>query len=101
MTNETVILRGIYPARIDDLIGYFQWFPELTVSKHNKMISEILHLRKRNILSDFLEFISDLKIISERYVSKCSSEYKYEMLYKVFLYYLYNRFVKKYDYLKE
>jgi len=98
--SEILILRGLHPSKIEELVGYYQWFPKLTVSKHNKMISEILKQRKRNVLSDFLEFISDLNIVSERYVAKADHEYSQELLYKVFLWYLYHRFVNKYDYLR-
>ena len=98
---ETLILRGLHPSTVDELIKYYRWFPDLTISKSSKMINDILKKRKRNIIPDFIEFNNDLKILSERYFGKMGTIYTTDLLYKVFLWYLYHKFVSKYDYLKD
>jgi len=99
---EPLILRGLPPSVIDELIKYYKWFPDLTIQKSSKMINDILKKRHRNvIIPDFIEFNNELMVVSERYTAKGETIYTPNLYYKVFLWYLYHRFVEGYNYLKD
>ncbi len=99
MVYEILIIRSFHPSIIDELVKYYRWFPDITIQKNSKLVNDILKKRKNNDIKNFIEFVSELKIVSERYVTK--NNYEFELLYKTFLWYLYHKFVSRYDYLKD
>ena len=97
--TQAIILRGLSNETIDKLVEYYQWFPQLTMIENSNKLIAILESNGIKKIGAFYDLMGDIIKISERYNTK--TKHSVAKLYKVFVWYLYHRFVEKYNYLED